>query len=113
MAVNLEATWREASIAGTVFEPGNSVEYITGSWRTLRPVRDEERCTNCMICWVYCPDSAILVRDGKVVGFDYDHCKGCGICAHECPVKVEKHAYTGQPGKVIQMVEEISVQVGK
>jgi formate dehydrogenase (NADP+) beta subunit len=17
---------------------------------------------------------------------DYDHCKGCGICAHECPV---------------------------
>ncbi|MFP3216806.1 MAG: 4Fe-4S binding protein, partial [Vulcanisaeta sp.] len=21
---------------------------------------------------------------------DYDHCKGCGICAHECPVKAIK-----------------------
>jgi pyruvate ferredoxin oxidoreductase delta subunit len=60
-----------------------------------------------MICWVYCPDSAVIVKDGKVQGFDYDHCKGCGICAHECPVKVEAHAVTGKPGKVIQMVEEV------
>ena len=86
MAVNLEAGWREASIAGTIFEAGSSVEYITGAWRTLRPVRDEEACTHCMICWVYCPDSIILVENSKVIGFDYDHCKGCGICAAECPV---------------------------
>ena len=87
MAVNLEAGWREASLAGTVFEAGNSVEYITGTWRTLRPVRDTEACTHCMLCWVYCPDSIILVENSKVIGFDYDHCKGCGICARECPPK--------------------------
>ncbi|HIC94410.1 MAG TPA: ferredoxin [Anaerolineae bacterium] len=108
MPVNLEAGWREASMAGIVTDAGNSVEYLTGGWRTLKPVRDEERCTHCMICWVYCPDSCILVEDGRVVGFDYDHCKGCGICAAECPVKVDKHAHTGQAGKVIQMVLETS-----
>jgi len=113
MTVNLEASWRETSIAGTVFEAGNSVEYITGTWRTLRPVHDMEGCTHCGICWVYCPDSAIVFKDSKFDRFDYDHCKGCGICAAECPVKVDKHAYTGQPGKVIQMVEEASMQVGK
>ena len=31
-----------------------------------------------------CPDSSILVQDGKMTGIDYDHCKGCGICVHEC-----------------------------
>lgn len=99
--------WKDIPIGGMVLEPGSSVEYITGTWRSMRPVRDEEKCTHCMICWVYCPDSAVIVKDSRVVGFDYDHCKGCGICATECPVKVEKHAITGKPGKVIQMVEEV------
>ena len=26
-----------------------------------------------------------VVDDGKLVGIDYHHCKGCGICAQECP----------------------------
>jgi len=40
-----------------------------------------------MICWISCPDSAIKVKDGKMIGFDLDYCKGCGICAAQCPVK--------------------------
>jgi pyruvate ferredoxin oxidoreductase delta subunit len=40
-----------------------------------------------MICWVFCPDGAIQIENGKVVGIDLDHCKGCGICAEECPRK--------------------------
>ena len=27
------------------------------------------------------------IENGKVVGIDLDHCKGCGICAEECPRK--------------------------
>jgi len=38
-----------------------------------------------MLCWVYCPDSCKIVNDSKVIGTDYEHCKGCGICARECP----------------------------
>jgi pyruvate ferredoxin oxidoreductase delta subunit len=39
-----------------------------------------------MICWLYCPDMSII-WDGEKVFVNYDYCKGCGICAHECPVK--------------------------
>lgn len=66
-------------------EAGNARYYRTGGWRTDRPVRDAEKCTQCLFCYFFCPDSSILIEDRKVVGFDYDHCKGCGICANQCP----------------------------
>jgi pyruvate ferredoxin oxidoreductase delta subunit len=106
-APRLDRPWREVSPGGVVHDAGNSVLYITGTWRSMRPVRDLEQCTQCLICWIVCPDSSITIQDGKVVGFDYEHCKGCGICAEQCPVKVKKpHAHTGQMGLVIQMVPE-------
>jgi pyruvate ferredoxin oxidoreductase delta subunit len=63
----------------------SATEYKTGDWRSKRPVRDEEKCTRCLICWIFCPDSAIS-WDGKDIHFDLNYCKGCGICAEECPV---------------------------
>jgi len=48
-------------------------------------VRDDDKCTQCLLCWVFCPDTSVMVADEKVYDFDYDHCKGCGVCAHECP----------------------------
>jgi pyruvate ferredoxin oxidoreductase delta subunit len=81
--------WKELPIGCVIEKAGNSDEYETGSWRTFRPVLDTEKCTNCLICWIYCPDSSIRVENAKVVGFDLDHCKGCGICAQECPPKVK------------------------
>ena len=47
-------------------------------------------CFACDNCWTLCPDTAVLkttelARDGSHYVFDYDYCKGCGICAHECP----------------------------
>jgi len=82
-------TWKEIPSGGLILEAGNAEKYKTGGWRTYRPVWDEKKCINCLICWVNCPDSAILVKDGKVTGIDYDHCKGCGICARECPSKIQ------------------------
>ena len=79
--------WKNIPIGGVIAEGGTAEKYKTGDWRTFKPIRDEEKCIHCMFCWVYCPDSSILVKDGKMTGFDYDHCKGCGICASVCPKK--------------------------
>ena len=77
--------WKELETGAVIVEPGNTVEYKSGTWRAFRPILDKEKCIHCMICWIYCPDGCIKVKDGKVEGFDYEHCKGCGICARECP----------------------------
>ena len=66
---------------------GEALPTRTGGWRTgLKPKARLDTCVNCMLCWVYCPDSAVLVRDGVFEGFDYDVCKGCQICDEMCPV---------------------------
>jgi pyruvate ferredoxin oxidoreductase delta subunit len=31
----------------------------------------------------WCPDG-VLKRVGSELVFDYDYCKGCGVCASEC-----------------------------
>jgi pyruvate ferredoxin oxidoreductase delta subunit len=81
--------WRDVAPGAIVDEAGNSREYLTGDWRSMRPVWDKDKCINCYFCWVYCPDSAVRVVDGKVQGIDYRYCKGCGICAAECPKRVQ------------------------
>ena len=50
----------------------------------MRPIWDSEKCTNCMLCWVYCPDASIEVKDREMTGIDLLHCKGCGVCVNEC-----------------------------
>lgn len=65
--------------------PGSYIENKTGTWRTFKPVLDNEKCTKCLLCWFYCPDGSI--KRGERIEIDYDYCKGCGICANVCPVK--------------------------
>ncbi len=80
--------WREIPIGGMILEAGNAAQYRTGGWRAFRPVRGEADCTHCFQCWLFCPDSSILVDadQERMLGFDLAHCKGCGICATVCPV---------------------------
>ena len=75
----------EHPVGAHISEAGNAREYDTGAWRSQRPVRDPEKCTQCLICYMYCPDSAVRLKNDKVTDFDLKHCKGCGICAKECP----------------------------
>ena len=43
-------------------------------------------CFECDNCYGVCPDNAVIkLGPGKRFAFDYDYCKGCGICAAECP----------------------------
>ncbi len=80
-------SWTAAQFppGAVVPEAGNSADYVTGGWRSERPWRNDEKCTQCLLCWIVCPDSSIAVADEKVTDFDLDHCKGCGICAQVCP----------------------------
>jgi len=55
----------------------------------LDDIEEARRCLSCGVCNLcdrcvtYCPDG-VLRRDGHDLVFDYDYCKGCGVCASEC-----------------------------
>ena len=55
----------------------------------LENVEEAKRCLSCGVCnscdrcVTYCPDG-VLRREGKDIIFDYDYCKGCGVCVSEC-----------------------------
>jgi NADPH-dependent glutamate synthase beta subunit-like oxidoreductase len=43
-------------------------------------------CFECDNCYGVCPDNAVVkLGPGKRYQIDLDYCKGCGICAAECP----------------------------
>src|SRR5215470_5273430 len=56
--------------------------------RSVRPggvslAATASRATN---CYGICPDNAVIkLGPGNRFKFDYDFCKGCGLCAQECP----------------------------
>lgn len=79
-------SWKELEEAAVV-KGGTSSAYVVSGWRVRKPVIDEAKCTNCLICWIFCPEPAIVRHEGAKVTIDYDHCKGCGICETECPLK--------------------------
>jgi pyruvate ferredoxin oxidoreductase delta subunit len=83
------ATWgpERHELGATIIEAGNSWFNETGGWRSMVPLIETEKCDGCMLCYFYCPDSSIVIENGKAVGIDLEHCKGCGICAKECPTK--------------------------
>ena len=61
-------------------------------WDRERALQEAERCLSCgtcnmcLQCVSFCPDASIrLDEDEASVRVDLDHCKGCGICAYECP----------------------------
>ena len=43
-------------------------------------------CLECDNCFGVCPDNAVIkLGPGKLYEIDLDFCKGCGLCAAECP----------------------------
>jgi Pyruvate/2-oxoacid:ferredoxin oxidoreductase delta subunit len=61
-------------------------------WDRERARQEAERCLSCgtcnlcLECVSFCPDASIRLDEHETaVVVDLDHCKGCGICAHECP----------------------------
>ncbi|MDA8287604.1 MAG: NAD(P)-binding protein [Actinomycetota bacterium] len=50
-------------------------------------------CFECDNCFGVCPDNAVIklsdreteAAGGRRYAFNYDYCKGCGVCVEECP----------------------------
>ncbi len=81
----------KATASGRTAYPGphwkaGDIPIKVGSWSSIKPVFTE-KCNFCLLCWVLCPDGAIMQKDDKTLVVDKDLCKGCGICAYECPIE--------------------------
>ena len=74
---------------GLVVQPGSTLNFKTGDWRSARPILDRDNCVYCGFCYIYCPDGVYqdMGSDEKYYTADLDYCKGCGVCAQECPKK--------------------------
>jgi len=81
-------------------ENRKSFEEISGNLSMKQVLGEAKRCFSCGECYhcdncyIFCPDGSVLREDDKTCNvFDYEYCKGCGICENECPVgyiKMEK-----------------------
>jgi 2-oxoacid:acceptor oxidoreductase delta subunit (pyruvate/2-ketoisovalerate family) len=81
-----EKGWKEIAPAGVCSKASSS--FLTGDWKTYKPIRDTSKCTICLTCVLFCPDGAIRWHPEKGdIEFNFEYCKGCGICANECPTK--------------------------
>lgn len=83
----IELPFEQSGISAPTIHSGLTSELMpTGSWRTMRPEIDYERCNRCWwVCSTFCPDSAMDVDSEGYPHIDYDHCKGCLICVAQCP----------------------------
>ncbi len=87
--------WHEVNPGCMVFAAGNAANYKTGSWKSMRPILDKQKCIKCGICYIFCPEGCIQEDAEGYFIANLDYCKGCGICPHEC-----------WPGAIVMREEE-------
>lgn len=87
-------TSKDFKYGNAMIHPGSTCEYETGTWRTMKPKVDQEKCIKCGRCYIFCPEGCIKIkldnRDEKKVEINLFYCKGCGICSRECPTRAIK-----------------------
>ena len=88
--ITVEGTTKVGDLPfGFTAQPGTTRQFKTGDWRSAKPVLDREKCIYCGFCYIYCPDGVYkdMGPKEKYYQADLDFCKGCGVCANECPKK--------------------------
>ena len=70
----------------------SSFDEVVGALDDTTALLEARRCLSCGTCFEcdncygICPDNAIIkLGPGKRYEIDYEYCKGCGLCAEECP----------------------------
>jgi pyruvate ferredoxin oxidoreductase gamma subunit len=96
--------YRTAPLGGIILDVGNTVvNDLSASRQGFAPKLDVSRCNHCGICDLVCPDyclvweakdvMAAMTPDGveweresvRLLGIDYQFCKGCLRCVESCP----------------------------
>jgi len=70
----------------------STFEEVVGSFNQETAQFEARRCLSCGNCFEcdncygVCPDNAVIkLGPGRRYEFNYDYCKGCGLCVSECP----------------------------
>lgn len=93
-----------APLGGAIVDPGNSVlNDLSASRQGFAPKLNRERCTHCGVCDLVCPDYCLVWeaqdtsnavtpgavewerQSARLLGIDYQFCKGCLRCVESCP----------------------------
>ena len=62
------------------------VPYFYNFFRTTKKFFADEKCTSCGLCEKLCPDSAIVIKNGKPEWIK-NKCQHCTACINRCPAK--------------------------
>lgn len=79
--------WETKRPLSAWYPGGYSEEKETKVSRTIYPEWEHEKCIQCNFCWIYCPEGCIDRSSGQMV-VSLKYCRGCGVCAQECPKQV-------------------------
>jgi len=94
--LNLNYFKKRERIEPEKLEPFERINNFGEVWKVFKEsslISECERCFSCGVCngcdncWVFCPDVSII-RNEEEYSVNYDYCKGCGVCAKECPRSV-------------------------
>ena len=83
----------DAPIGGIILDTGNSIQKnLSTSRQGFLPAYDPDTCVHCGICDIVCPDLCFVWSDDgegepavRLLGIDYNYCKGCLKCIDACP----------------------------
>ena len=109
-------TWEEIPVGLIEYGPRpgeRNIGFTTSFSRSLRPIVDQAKCTDCKLCWLYCPEGTIDY-DIKV---NLDYCTGCAICAKTCgpkaiTMKAESQILAGFSESEFPTMRELSMEFG-
>lgn len=89
--------YANAPAGGVVTTPGNTAHKdLSASRQGIFPLYWRDRCIDCGLCTMTCPDYVFVWRKGVdkngrpamvLVGPNYQYCKGCLKCVEICPVE--------------------------
>jgi len=74
----------ETSVGCVLLKEGRAKPFPRGTKPKTLPEWDRDRCIKCGICYLFCPDAAVMKVEEGYFDVLREYCKGCGICQQEC-----------------------------